>query len=149
METRTMTDEQRKGIALEYFKRMDRGDSIFDLFDDHAEVYFPKWGVARGKHEIEQLFGDLMGILAGVSHDISYANFIQQGDMVVVEGLSSGKLKNGVEWRAGTTHAGRWCDVFEIRNFMIQRCYVYLDPDYAGADTARYPWLDSSRVSRY
>ena len=35
----------------------------------------------------------------------------------------------------------RWCDVFEIRDFKIQRCFIYLDPDYAGADTARYPWL--------
>jgi hypothetical protein len=38
--------------------------------------------------------------------------------------------------------AGRWCDVFEIRDFLIQRCFIYLDPDYAGGDTARYPWLD-------
>lgn len=149
MEIKTMTDEQRKAIALEYFKRMDRGESIFDLLDDNAEVYFPKWGVARGKHEIEQLLGDLMGILAGVSHDIAHANFIQQGDMVVVEGLSSGKLKDGSEWRAGTTFAGRWCDVFEIRNFRIQRCHVYLDPDYAGSDTARYPWLNAGRDTRY
>jgi hypothetical protein len=37
------------------------------------------------------------------------------------------------------THAGRWCDVFEIRDHKIQRLFVYLDPDYA--DTARYPWL--------
>ncbi|SAK76652.1 SnoaL-like domain protein [Caballeronia ptereochthonis] len=144
-----MTDEQRKAIALEYFRRMDRGESIFDLFDDNAEVYFPKWGVARGKHEIERLFGDLMSILAGVSHDMTYANVIQQGDMVVVEGLSSGMLKNGTEWRAGTTHAGRWCDVFEIRDFKIQRCHVYLDPDYAGADTSRYPWLGVGRTTRY
>jgi hypothetical protein len=38
--------------------------------------------------------------------------------------------------------AGRWCDVFEIRDAKIQRVYIYLDPDYAGKDTARYPWLD-------
>jgi hypothetical protein len=38
--------------------------------------------------------------------------------------------------------AGRWCDVFEIRDFLIQRVFIYLDPDYAGQDTARYPWLD-------
>jgi len=44
-------------------------------------------------------------------------------------------------WRPGVTHAGRWCDVFEIRDFLIQRCFIYLDPDYAGLDTARYPWL--------
>jgi hypothetical protein len=37
--------------------------------------------------------------------------------------------------------AGNWCDVFEIRDWKIQRVYIYLDPDYAGRDTARYPWL--------
>jgi hypothetical protein len=31
--------------------------------------------------------------------------------------------------------------VFEVRDFLIQRCFIYLDPDYAGLDTARYPWL--------
>ncbi|WP_179403955.1 nuclear transport factor 2 family protein [Burkholderia guangdongensis] len=149
MEIRMMTDEQRRAIALEYFRRMDRGENILDLFDDNAEIYFPKWGIARGKPEIERMLGDLIGILASVSHDIAHANFIQQGDRVVVEGLSSGKLKNGAEWHAGTTFGGRWCDVFEIRDFKIQRCHVYLDPDYAGADTARYPWLVADRATRY
>jgi hypothetical protein len=37
--------------------------------------------------------------------------------------------------------AGNWCDVFEIRDWKIQRVFVYLDPDYAGRDTERYPWL--------
>jgi hypothetical protein len=41
------------------------------------------------------------------------------------------------------THAGRWCDVFEVRDFLIQRCFIYLDPDYAGLDTDRYPWLSA------
>jgi hypothetical protein len=31
--------------------------------------------------------------------------------------------------------------VFEIRDGKIQRCFIYLDPDYAGRDTGRYPWL--------
>ena len=45
--------------------------------------------------------------------------------------------------RAGVPEhgAGRWCDVFEIRDWKIQRCFIYLDPDYAGGDNARYPWL--------
>ena len=34
-----------------------------------------------------------------------------------------------------------WTDVFEVRDFLIQRCFIYLDPDYAGQDTKRYPWL--------
>jgi hypothetical protein len=29
----------------------------------------------------------------------------------------------------------------EVRDWKIQRCFIYLDPDYAGHDTARYPWL--------
>ena len=37
--------------------------------------------------------------------------------------------------------AGHWCDVFEVRDWKIQRGFIYLDPDYAGKDTARYPWL--------
>lgn len=136
-----MTDEQRKVVALEYFKRMDRGESVLDLFDEHAEFCFPKWGVAYGRAQIGQLFGDLMRILASVSHDIAHANFIQQGDLVVVEGTSTGSMKSGEKWRAGVTHAGRWCDVFEIRDFRIHRCYVYLDPDYGDRDVDRYPWL--------
>ena len=35
--------------------------------------------------------------------------------------------------------AGRWCDVFEVRDWMIQRCFIYLDPDYAGLDTDPLP----------
>lgn len=138
-----MTDEQRKSVALEYLKRIDQGENFFDLFADDAQVYLPKWGLANGRAEFEQLFRDLGSILSAIMHDYAYFNYIIQGDYVVVEGTSYGKTAGGVEWRAGVTHAGRWCDVFEIRDFKIQRCFIYLDPDYAGADTARYPWLNA------
>jgi hypothetical protein len=140
-EIRPMTDEQRKHIALEYLKRLDRGEAFFDLLDDTAQVYFPKWGLANGRREYEQLFKDLGSILKAIKHDYAYFNYVQQGDLVVVEGTSAGTTAADVDWRAGVTHAGRWCDVFEIRDFKIQRAFIYLDPDYAGADTARYPWL--------
>ena len=63
-------------------------------------------------------------------------------DVLVAEGSSHGEHRDG-PWRAGVPEhgAGRWCDVFEIRDWKIQRCFIYLDPDYAGKDTARYPWL--------
>jgi ketosteroid isomerase-like protein len=138
----TMTNEQRKSVALEYLKRLDRGEDFFDLFADDIQVYFPKWGLANGQKEMKQLFTDLTSILKSIVHDYTYFNYIIQDDLVVVEGTSSGTTPDGVEWRAGVTHAGRWCDVFEIRDFKIQRLYIYLDPDYAGADTARYPWLN-------
>ena len=79
--------------------------------------------------------------LKSIRHDYSHFNWIMTGtDMFAVEGTSYGEHQGG-EWRAGVSHAGRWCDVFEIRDFLIQRCFIYLDPDYAGKDTARYPWL--------
>jgi hypothetical protein len=46
----TMTDEQRKSVAIEYLKAFDNGGvtsssgSILDLFAEDAQVYFPKWG---------------------------------------------------------------------------------------------------------
>ncbi len=142
--TTEMTDEQRKSVALEYLKRLDRGDDIIELFADDAQVYFPKWGIADGIDQVKQMFTDLGSILGGIRHDYAYFNYLHAGDTVVIEGTSSGRTASGMQWRAGVTHAGRWCDVFEIRDHRIQRLFIYLDPDYAGADVARYPWLRDS-----
>jgi hypothetical protein len=148
--TQTMTDEQRKSVALEYLKAFDHGGvtstggSILDLFADDAQVYFPKWGIAEGTGEIGKLFAEVGGTLKAIKHDYASFNWIfSGGDTIVAEGTSYGEHQDGV-WRAGVPEwgAGRWCDVFEIRDFRIQRCFIYLDPDYAGQDTARYPWLD-------
>lgn len=139
--TQTMTREQRKSVALEYFKRFDRGGDVLELFADDAVVYYPKWGEAHGKDEIARLFADVAKLFQSISHAPEYLNIIIDEDLVVVEGGSTGVAADGTEWRAGLTHAGRWTDVFEIRDHKIHRCYVYLDPDYAGADTARYPWI--------
>ncbi len=144
-----MTDEQRKSVALEYLKAFDHqgvtstGGSILDLFADDAQVFFPKWGIATGKAQIGQLFTDFGALLKSILHDYASFNWIMTGtDMFACEGTSAGVHQDGA-WRAGVTHAGRWCDVFEVRDFLIQRCFIYLDPDYAGVDTARYPWLSA------
>jgi len=53
----TMTDEQRKSVALEYLKAFDNrgvtstGASILELFAEDAQVFFPKWGLATGKKQ--------------------------------------------------------------------------------------------------
>jgi ketosteroid isomerase-like protein len=143
----TMTDEQRKSVALEYLKAFDKagvtssGGSILDLFADDAQVFFPKWGVATGKEQIGRMFGDVGATIRSILHDYATFNFVMTGtDVFAVEGTSAGEHRDG-PWRAGVSHAGRWCDVFEVRDFLIQRCFIYLDPDYAGKDTERYPWL--------
>ncbi|WFN94327.1 nuclear transport factor 2 family protein [Gordonia sihwensis] len=139
--TGTMTDEQRKSVALEFLKRVDTGGDVIELFADDALFCFPKYGMVRGVEKIEEFLGELGGIISSIEHHSAYFNYIVEGDRVVVEGTSHGTTATGVEWRAGLTYAGPWCDVFEIRDFKIHRLFVYLDPDYADADSARYPWL--------
>ena len=146
----TMTDEQRKSVALEYFKAMDNGGitsaghSMFELFDEQAQAYFPKWGLASGRVEIERMYGEIGATLKSITHHYASFNWVfSGGDVVVCEGTSHGEHRAG-GWRAGVPEcgAGRFCDVFEIREFRIQRVFIYLDPDYASQDTARYPWLN-------
>ena len=142
---KTMTDEQRKSVALEYLKAFDNGGvtssggSILDLFANDAQVYFPKWGLATGKDEIGKMFGDIGATLKSIVHDYSHFNWVLTGtDTFACEGTSHGEHQDG-PWRAGDPEwaAGRWCDVFEVRDWLIQRCFIYLDPDYAAQDTSR------------
>ncbi|QYN17889.1 nuclear transport factor 2 family protein [Amycolatopsis sp. DSM 110486] len=149
LSTQIMTDEQRKSVAMEYLKAFDRGGvtssggGTLDLFAVDAQVYFPKWGIADGRDEIGRMFSDVGGTLKAIKHHYSELTWIFSGsDLVVVEGTSHGEHRDG-PWRAGLPDwaAGRWCDVFEIRDWNIHRCFIYLDPDYAGQDTDRYPWL--------
>lgn len=131
-----------KSLVLDYFRRLDRGDDIVHLFAEDARVYFPKWGVATGHEEVGERFADLGSLVNVLTHDYGYFNFVIDGDVVVVEGTSTGEAPNGTTWRPdGTPGAGRWCDVFEVRDGKIQRSFIYPDPDYAGRDTEQYPWL--------
>lgn len=146
----SMTDEQRKSVAMAYFKAMDAGGTsadgvaLIDLFAEDAQVYFPKWGIADGKAGIIELFTAIGGIVKSIKHHYAGFNWVfSGGDTVVCEGTSHGEHRDG-SWRTDQPAwgAGRFCDVFEIRAWKIQRVFIYLDPDYANQDSARYPWFD-------
>ncbi len=69
------TEESRKAIAISYLKSLDAGGvspttglGLFDHFAEDAEVYFPKWGIARGKPEVIRMFTDVGGTLRGITH---------------------------------------------------------------------------------
>lgn len=142
MDKTTAGDIERKSIVLEYFKRLDRGDDFVALFADDARVFYPKWGIATGHDEIETMFGDVGSLVTSMSHDYETFNYVIDRDTIIVEGTSTGETADGVEWRPdGTPGGGRWCDVFEVRDELIQRLFIYLDPDYSGTDTEQYPWL--------
>ena len=145
-----MSDEDRKAVAESYLKSLDAGGvspttglGLFDHFADDAEVYFPKWGVARGKEEVIQMFSDVGGTLKSIKHHYEgFTWYMSGGDRFSVEGTSEGEHRDG-PWIADQPKwgAGRFCDCFEVKDGKITRLYIYLDPDYAGKDTARYGWI--------
>ena len=148
----SVTDDDRKAVAESYLKALDAGGvspttglGLFDHFAEDAEVYFPKWGVAKGKAEITQMFTDIGGTLKGIKHHYDGFNwYMTGGDRFTVEGTSEGEHRDG-PWMADQPKwgAGRWCDCFEVTNGKITRLFIYLDPDYAGKDTARYGWISA------
>jgi ketosteroid isomerase-like protein len=121
-----MTDEEKKAIASEYLHSLDTGDDFFHLFAKDAEVFFPRSGVAKGEKEYKKLFSDLAALVEKFKHHHESINWVIQGDFVVAEGSSEGKLKSGETWSDS-----KWCDVFEIRDGKIRRLYIYLDPEYS------------------
>ena len=51
-------------------------------------MYFPKWGVARGKDEIARCFGDVGQLFTSILHHPEYLKMVVQGDVVVAEGIT-------------------------------------------------------------
>jgi ketosteroid isomerase-like protein len=145
MNTMTHTDvdstEGRRDLARRYFTLLDTGGDFLALFAADATVTFPKHLPARGIEQIRALVGDVAPMWKSIEHAIPYFNYYVDGEVVVVEGLSKGELADGGVWSETAGFGGRFCNVFEIRGGLIQRMNVHLDPDYAGADTGRYPWL--------
>lgn len=148
-ELQLMDDEQRKSLAMQYLFSLDHGGktpdgaSNLELFDASAQAYFPKWGIARGIEQIARMLAEIGSPILSITHHHKDVNWILTGtDLLVAEGTSHGEHVDG-SWQAGSPEwgAGRWCDVFEIRNGKIHRLFIYLDPDYANKDTARYPWI--------
>ena len=139
--TQTMTDEQRKSVALEYLKAFDNGGVTSTGGSDPRPVRQRRPGVCSrsgasppARTRSASCSATSAATLKSIVHHYSHFNWIMTGtDMFACEGTSHGEHQDG-PWRAGDPEwaAGRWCDVFEVRDFLIQRCFIYLDPDYAG-----------------
>jgi hypothetical protein len=66
---------------------------------------------------------------------------IQKGNLVVVEGTTEGESAGGKQWSGGITPGGRFCSVFAFgEHGLIERMFIYLDPDYLSEDKPRFLW---------
>jgi hypothetical protein len=132
-------------LAEEYYRRADAGrPDLLDLFTEDVELFFPKFGVRRGKAALGELANGLLGSLKSIEHDRQGLSCVAVGQIVLVEGTTHGETRDGTQWEGGKTPGGRFCSVFEFRGHLISRMYIYLDPDYGSADRARFLWPDTA-----
>ncbi len=141
----SFSEQDKIKVAREYFIRADqRRVDILDLFNEDAEIYFPKFGFGFGRQSFFEMVKGFEGILENIQHDCDTMIFISSGDYLVVEGTSQGKM-SGKSWAGGKTPGGRFCNVFKFRNERIISLHIYLDPDYTGDDKARFRWGENRR----
>jgi hypothetical protein len=134
-----------KELAAEYYRRADAGrPDVVDLFTEDVELFFPKFGVRRGKGAFAELATGLMGSLKSIEHDKNGLSYLAIGQTVLVEGTTHGETREGRHWEGGKTPGGRFCSVFEFRDLLISRMYIYLDPDYGSADRDRFLWPEAA-----
>lgn len=134
---------QREEVVREYFRRVDRADpSLFDLYTDDVEVYFPKFGVGRGKEALAEFAQRLGADLGSLEHDIDELDIMQaSGDRVVVEGRERGTTADGRPWPDGVVSTGRFCNVFTFRDGLISSIHIYTDPDFTSSHTEKVEQL--------
>jgi ketosteroid isomerase-like protein len=130
--------EARLKVIDAYFRGADSRDPAFlDLFTEDVELFFPKFGLTRGKAAVAEFGARLATELESLEHDIPRLRTIVAGDTIVVEGTEAGVTRSGLRWPDGVVSQGRFCDVFEFAGTLIRSVHIYVDPDFTSADRNR------------
>jgi hypothetical protein len=79
-----MESGNRIESIVEYFRRADiQNPSMIDLFTEQAEMWFPKYGVIKGKASIAR-FGEVLAAhLQSLTHAIEKFRYHASGDVIV------------------------------------------------------------------
>lgn len=128
-------------VAVQYFRLVDSGDpSVIDLFTDDAQMFYPKFGYARGKEQIGAFARGLGRGISRLQHEIDGFTVITSGNYVVIEGAENGVTTSGVDFPDQTSSFGLFCNVFEFDGLLIKRVHVYVDPDFANTHEDGVAW---------
>lgn len=129
----------QKAVVVRYYEQSDAGRFPADLFTEDFQFYVPKFGVGRGIKEFETMASGVS--MKQFRHAIGEMLIVEDGRNVAVEGTSEGVTGTGVEWRGGSTSGGRFASLFRFNAAgLIERMYIYLDPDFAGEHAAGFRW---------
>lgn len=129
----------RVATVREYVRRVDLSDFPVELFADDFQFYVPKFGVGHGLADFLEMASGFTPAYSGIVHVIDL--IAECGNVVFLEGRTSGHDAAGTVWRGGETPGGRFCSVFEFDDAgRIARMHIYLDPDYTSQDRDRFRW---------
>lgn len=146
--SKTEIQALRIAAAIEYFHYVDNKDPrLIDLFIDEPTMFFPKFGIARGKAEIGLFAQFFAAEILEIKHEIAGFNVMPSGDFVIVEGQVKGVTRSGGAFPDGIFSQGRFCNVFEFEGEFIKRIHIYEDPDFNSDDALRVKWASKVHAS--
>ena len=80
------TQHKTVAIAKEYFARLDsRSPTLLDLFTEDAQIFFPKFGIGRGRTAILEAMSGVGGRIQSVEHASDSFVYIASGNLLAVE----------------------------------------------------------------
>lgn len=127
-------------LAKNFLRVQDSHGNVFDLLTDDVVVTYPKWGVARGKQELQRLYTDLSPYLRSTAHHPESFRCLVGDEQVCISGLSSGVLADGRTWEPDGGCRGQFCVWFTFRGDKVSSVTVHIDPDYVDGTRDYYPW---------
>jgi ketosteroid isomerase-like protein len=135
----TNTNAARREVIMRFYEQIDRGHFAAELFAENFEFFFPKYGIGRGKNSFLEMSRHIKR--KSTRHHVDDFRLIEANSLVVVEGTTEGADDRGIAWHGGRTPGGRFCSVISFDgDGLIDRMYVYLDPDVAGTDRSHFVW---------
>ncbi|MEU6140236.1 nuclear transport factor 2 family protein [Streptomyces sp. NPDC047081] len=140
--------KRRQEIAISYFRMVDAGNpAVVDFFTEDARMFYPKFGIARGKAQIGAFTQGLARGIASLEHEIDGFTVLSSGNHVIVEGAEKGTTTSGVDFPDGVSSFGLFCNVFEFEGELIKRIHIYVDPDFANTHAEGVAWGKSVQDS--
>lgn len=109
-------------IVKKYFREVSARnmDEVNTLFSPDIEVYFPQSGVLKGIDNLLKLNKSLAESIEQIEYDFNNFVYTISDNRIIVEGIESGTFTNNE-----TFTDKRFCSVFEIKNGLIYRMFVY------------------------
>jgi len=140
--------KRREEIAINYFRMVDAGNpAVIDIFTEDAQMFYPKFGIARGKAQIGAFAQGLGRGISSLQHEIDSFTVLTSGNYVIVEGAEKGTTMSGTAFPDGVFSFGLFCNVFEFENEFIKRIHIYVDPDFANTHAEGVAWGKSVQDS--